>query len=123
MAGSTSPWIVAKGYEPATPDKCFVLYETGGFPNEGLSSTGSVDRPTFQLRVRGPVNTGSGAYSTARVKIEAARVALENVLNENLSGWRYLHIKAQHPPLGLGQDNTDRPLLVVNFQAFRARTS
>ncbi len=123
VAGSTAAWVVAKGYEPATPDRVIVLYETGGFPNEGLS-TGTVDRPTFQLRVRGPVNMQTaGAYSTARVKIGAARVALDAVLNKSLSGWKYIHIKAQSEPLFLGYDNTDRPTLAINFQALRSRTS
>jgi Bacteriophage minor capsid protein len=123
LAGSTANWVVAKQYEPATPDRVFTVVETGGFPNEGLS-TGTVDRPTFQLRCRGPVaNPGVASASTARVKIELARAALEAQLNTNLSGWRYLHIKANHPPIYLGRDNTMRDTLVMNFTALRSRTS
>ena len=30
VAGSTADWTVKKGFEPPSPDKCLVLYETGG---------------------------------------------------------------------------------------------
>jgi hypothetical protein len=122
-AGSTASWCVAKQYEPASPDRVFTVVETGGFPNEGLS-TGTVDRPTFQLRARGPVagNTTPSA-STARVKIETARTALEAQLNTAVGGWQYLHIKANHPAMYLGRDNTMRDTVVINFTALRSRTS
>ena len=123
VSGSTASWCVAKQYEPATPDRVFTVVETGGFPNEGLS-TGTVDRPTFQLRVRGPIaNAGTASASTARVKIEKARAALEGQLNTLIGGWKYLHIKANHPAMYLGRDNTMRDTLVMIFTALRSRTS
>lgn len=114
---STASWFVAKGFLPPTPDRVIALFETGGFPNDPHESA-LIDRPTFQVRVRG----NAYGYSTARTKIGAARTALE-VGNSTLSGRRYIHIVAQSEPVSLGQDENNRPSLVVNFTALRSRTS
>lgn len=120
-AGSTANnYVVSKGYVPNSPDKLIAILETGGLPNEGLS-TGTVDRPTFQVRVR----SGAYGYSTARAKLESVRSTLEGVINKKIGSpaWGYLHIKAMHPALSLGQDDQDRPTVVMNFWALRSRTS
>lgn len=98
------------------PDRAIGIFETGGFANDGHESA-LIDRPTFQVRVRGP----QGGYSTARAKIAAARTALE-VGNTTLSGRRYVHIVAQSEPASLGSDENGRPELVINFTALRSRT-
>jgi len=98
------------------PDRAIGVFETGGFPNDPHESA-LIDRPTFQVRVRGP----KGGYSTARAKIAAARTALE-IGNSTLSGRRYVHIVAQGEPVSLGMDENQRPELVLNFTALRSRT-
>ena len=119
--GSTSQsaiWAVFKGFEPATPDKCISLFETGGDPNEQHEAT-PIDRPTFQVRVR----SDDYGYSTGRTKIAAARTALELVGNTSLSGRRYVHVVAMSEPISLGLDENQRPRFVQNFRAIRSRTS
>lgn len=116
VTGSTASWVVKRGWASPSPDRVFILTETGGFANDGHESA-LIDRPTFQLRVRGP----RGGYSTARTKIAAARTALE-VGNTTLSGRRYVHIVAQSEPSFMGFDENQRPELVVNFTALRSRT-
>ena len=116
--GSTSNWRIGKGFEPDRPDKCITLFETGGDPND-MHQSGLIDRPTFQVRVRAD-NYG---YSTARVKIEAARTALQAIGGSTLSGRRYINCLAIGEPLSLGYDEQQRPRLVMNFRALRSRTS
>lgn len=124
--GSTADYSIGIGYEPPSPDRFIALVETGGLPNEGLS-TGTVDRATFQVRVRGPSwgTLAAGSYTTARAKIETVRSTLEGVLNKTIGNpaWRYLHIKSFAPPLDQGRDVNDRPNLTMNFWAYRSRTS
>lgn len=116
VAGSTANWVVKKNWVAPSPDRIIVVTETGGFPNDGHESA-LIDRPTFQVRVRGP----KGGASTARTKIAAARTALE-IGNSTLSGRRYVHIVAQSEPTFLGMDENQRPEYVVNFTALRSRT-
>ena len=118
VAGSTASWTVFKGIEPNTPEKCITLFETGGLENEGHHDT-PVDRPTFQVRVR----ADSYGYSTARVKLGAARTALENIGNITLSSWKYVHVQAIGEAASLGYDENQLPRLVLNFRAIRSRTS
>lgn len=116
---------VTQGYIPDKPDRCIALYETGGFPNIALS-TGTVDRPTFQVRVRGPSwSVNPTGYTSARAKIETIRSTLEGVMNKSIGSplWAYVHIKSLHPPISMGRDPNDRPTVVMNFQALRSRTS
>lgn len=116
VAGSTANWVVKKGWMPPAPDRAIGIFETGGLANDGHESA-LIDRPTFQVRVRGP----KGGYSTARTKIAAARTALE-IGNSTLGGRRYVHIVAQSEPSFMGYDENQRPELVLNFTALRSRT-
>lgn len=116
VAGSTADWVVKKNWMAPAPHRAIGLFETGGFPNDGNESA-LIDRPTFQVRVRGP----KGGASTARAKIAAARTALE-IGNSTLSGRRYVHIVAQSEPTFLGMDENQRPEYVMNFTALRSRT-
>ncbi len=124
-AGSTADYVVSQGYVPPGPDRLITILETGGYPNVGFS-TGTVDRPTFQVRVRGPAwGTNVNGYTSARAKIETIRSTLEGVLSKSIGNpaWTYVLIKSLHPPMDLGRDVNDRPNLVMNFQALRSRTS
>lgn len=118
VGSSGSTWGIYKGFLPPSPDKVIGLFETGGFPNDGRGDS-SVDRPTFQVMVRGD----AFGYSTARSKIGGARVSLETVGNSNMGGRRYLHCVAQQEALFIGPDENSRPRLVMNFTALRSRTS
>lgn len=117
VAGSTASWVVYKGHEPEVPDNVFTLFETGGLPNQPHEGN-LLDQPSFQLRVRG----ASTGYAAARMKIQAARVALEGMTG-TFSGRYYCQVTAQSEPLSLGHDESHRPRLVMNFVALRSRTT
>lgn len=117
VAGSTASWSVKKNFVSPSPDRIIVVTETGGFPNQGHASA-LIDKPTFQLRVRGP----KGGSSTARTKIGDARTALEGVNAVTLTGRYYVMIQAHAEPTFLGFDANQRPEYVMNFTALRSRT-
>jgi len=117
VQGSSASWSVFKGWEPEIPDQCISIFETGGLPNQPHEGD-LLDRPTFQIRIRG-ANTSTG-YPTVRAKIAAARTALE-AMTGNFSNRYYCQVVAQSEPLSLGHDATHRPRLVINFTALRSR--
>ena len=116
VTGSTANWVVKKAWMPPSPDRAIGIFETGGQPND--RGQGLIDRPTFQVRVRGP----KGGYSTARAKIAAARTALETG-PLTLQGRYYVQIAANGEPIFLGYDENSRPEIVMNFTAHRSRTT
>ena len=111
-------WTLTKAHLPAAPDKVVAVFETGGRANEMMDG-GLLDRPTFQIRVRSSPND----YATARTKIEAVRTALHLIGNEALSSRYYAGITADAEPIPLPVDQNNRPGLVMNFSAWRSRTT
>lgn len=122
-AGTTGDWSVAKGYEVDTPDRLITLVETGGLPNERPDV--GLDRPTFQVRIRGPNFSVQNALSTAMAKATAVKFALDSVGDMRIgpSSRYYAHIRVVHDPLNLGYDNTNRPTYALNCWTARSRTS
>lgn len=116
VTGSTANWVVKKGWMPPAPDRAIGIFETGGRPND--PGQGLVDRPTFQVRIRGP----KGGYSTMRSKVAAARVALETG-PLTLQNRYYVQIVADSEPVFLGYDANQRPEMVQNYTAWRSRTT
>lgn len=115
VQGSTASWSVYKGYEPPSPAAVITLFETGGLPNQAHEGN-LLDLPTFQVRVRGT----TGGYAAARTKIGDARVALEGMTG-TFSNRYYCQVTAQSEPMSLGEDQSHRPVLVMNFTALRSR--
>jgi hypothetical protein len=115
---SATGWTLFKAVLPPGPDQVVAVFETGGRQNENMES-GLLDRPTFQVRVRGAVN----GYSAARTKIAAVRTALEGVHNTTVNGRYYAGMTADSEPFPLAVDDNNRPALVMNFAAFRSRTT
>ncbi len=45
----------------AVPERCVFVIPTGGFPSQSMrNGTESIDRPTFQILVRAPLNSANG---------------------------------------------------------------
>lgn len=120
VSGSTADWSVFLGASPATPHRCLIVRETGGFQDE-LHDSNPITRPTFQIEARG--NTFD--YATARAKLEAAQTAFLAVKTSStgLSGRVYVTIVPQSQPIGLGPDANNRPRIVQNYLALRSRTT
>ena len=106
--------FVSKEHE--TPDECISLFDTGGFPPE---SGFRYDYPTIQVRVRGK----KGKYQATYNKADDIKAILNGKHNVTKNGTRYVGIWAMGDILSLGYDESDRPLLSVNFRIQRCEAS
>ena len=111
IAGGATGWSIYKGSLPDKSDQAVVIYETPGLAPEN-ESLGTIFRPAFQIRVRGPVYD----YATARAKIQEVRASLHDA---NISGLVYVYA-TQSGPVPLGNDGNDRPNLTMNFRTMEA---
>ena len=116
-------WVLVKSMLPdssALQNKIVALIETPGEAPDGYTE---LDKPHFQVLVRGDsIATVSSSYSVARAKIEAIKTDLHTLGPATLSGRHFPAIWALQDPFLLEMDSSDRPVLVINFRAFRSRT-
>lgn len=113
VSGATG-WTLAKSYQPATPDKVLTIYETGGPAPDQTQGTGH-DFPTFQVRGRGE----EFGYEALRTKMQEVFDSLNDAA---ISGYVYI-FAAESAPIPIGYDkNSNRPVLVWNFKAMKARS-
>lgn len=113
LVGGGSGWTLAKGFLPPDPDQVVALFETPGLAPEAAVD---LDRPGFQVRVRGHRKE----YDVARVKLEAIYAALHK-LTGTLSGNYYVSILATGGALPLGEDRNERPEIAQNYLCQRSR--
>jgi len=97
---------------PDQPDNCIALFEYAGSPPD-LHWPG--EYPGLQVRVR---NKG---YAAARIKIEEVIQKLHGLHEQELSGTRYLLIRARGSPEVLKRDNNNRVELFINFEIIKER--
>ena len=116
-------WVLVKSMLPdssALQDKLVAIIE---IPGDEPSAATELDRPHFQIKVRGdPFTTVSSAYEEARAKAEEIKVDLHAITPGSLSGRHYAGIWALQDPFLLKYDMSDRPILAIGFRAFRSRT-
>lgn len=112
-ASAATMRLVYREFQP-TPEWQLVLTPSGGFQGEGRPE---LDRPTFQVRVRG----AESASTTLEVKTAAVVTALHQFAG-TLSGRYYVDIARQGDTLYLGRDENQRPIYALNFLALRSRT-
>jgi len=98
------------GLMPDQPDNCVVLFEYAGSPPD-LHWNG--EYPGLQVRVR------NKSYTAARIKIGEVIQKLHGLHEQELSGTRYLLIKARGSPEVLKRDNNNRVELFVNFEIIK----
>lgn len=119
---STASWrLVAREFLPGTVNASTQAQQICVTPSGGYAQYTEVelDRPTFQVRIRGD-STGSTGLEQ---KVDAVIQALNLQGRQTLSGRVYLDIEKQGDVLWLGRDEADRPVYAVNFLAFRSRTT
>lgn len=98
-----------KGYLPDLPDTCVAVYETAGpAPRETLTLT-LVERPNLQVVSR------SVDYPGARVNAQNVWNLLHQVVDETLSGVRYLRMVPLQSPFYLGRDESLRVKFAFNM--------
>ena len=116
-------WVLVKSMLPdssALQDKLVAIIEV---PGEAPSAYTELDRPHFQIQVRGdPFTTVSSAYEEARAKAEEIKIDLHAITPGSLSGRHFPGIWALQDPFLLEYDKSDRPIIVTDFRAFRSRT-
>lgn len=116
-------WVLMKSMLPdssALQDKMVALIEVPGEAPDGYTE---LDRPHFQVLVRGdPITTVSDSYEQARAKAEEIKIDLHTLGPVTLSGRYFPAIWAMQDPFLLGYDKSDRPVLSIDFRAFRSRT-
>lgn len=113
-AATTTGWTICKSFQPPAPDQTVTVEARGGLPNEQVAE---LDRPLFDVRVRGKALSGS----TALTKTAAVRSALEAVNNQTLSGQKYVMIMAIGEVQDAGIDQNNRPEYLLSLKALRSR--
>ena len=116
-------WVLMKSMLPdssALQNKIVALIDT---PGEAPDAYTELDKPHFQVLVRGdPITTVSSAYEEAQSKADEIKRDLHALDTNTLSGRHYAGIWALQDPFLLEYDQSDRPVLAINFRAFRSRT-
>jgi hypothetical protein len=102
---------------PSSPDAVIAIFAYAGQAPERMSC-GVLDKPSFQVRVRGAKN-GAGA---ARALIETIFKDLDGLSNITLSGTAYQSITSpQSGPAPMGEDENGRTEYVWNFYTSKSR--
>ncbi len=116
-------WVLMKSMLPDSStlqDKIVALIEVLGEAPDGYTE---LDRPHFQVLVRGdPITQVSSSYEEARAKAEEIKIDLHTLAPVTLSGRYFPAMWALQDPFLLEYDQNDRPVLSVDFRAFRSRT-
>ena len=100
------------GLMPDQPDNCTALFEYAGSPPD-LHWPG--EYPGLQVRVR------NKSYGAGREKIGKIMGLLHGLHESELSGTRYLLVKARGSPEVLKRDNNNRIEWFVNFEIIKER--
>ncbi len=111
--GSTGDYLITIRGLTSTGDNQIGLMRTGGLPQEANTD---VDRPTFQVLVRGARNNSTGLEDKVDDVVEALD-KFQGYLNDT----RYFDIQKQGDVFWLGPDEKHRPLYSLNFEVTKAR--
>ena len=89
------------------------VMDTGGFDN-GYSI--GVEKPTVQIRVRGP------KFDDVYNKVSAINSEISEAVDAIIGTTRYIHILQNSQPINLGLDDDNRFNYVLNFRMERTST-
>ena len=99
-------------FMPESPDMCVAVIDSGGYDSQ---SNYIYERPTIQVLVRGTV----WGHPTAYTHIKQIQNILHDLHGEVWGGSKYIGIWAQGDVLQLGYDESNRPILSLNFRIHR----
>jgi hypothetical protein len=108
-ADALSGWSIHIGKMPAGPDSCISIMHA---PGQSPDPKWLLDFPAFQIRVRGPV----GKYQDAELKAQHIKDFLLGFTSADVDGHRWVSITMPSDIAYIGNDENDRPHLVVNLQ-------
>lgn len=105
--GGSAGWSINFGKEPAKPETCITIYDTGG----GEPDTDELDihDPTFQVRVRGK------KYNVAATKMEQIRRDLIKAVPA-MDSYSVIAILCTTSIASIGPDDNGRDILTCNFK-------
>lgn len=122
-SSGTDGWVLVKSMLPDSStlqDKIVALIETPGEPPDAYTE---VDKPHFQVVVRGdPITQVSSAYEEASAKAKEIKRNLHRAGPDTFRGRYFPALWALQDPFLLEMDQNDRPTFVMNMRAFRSRT-
>ena len=112
LVGGATGWTLAKGFLPPDPDQVVALHHTAGdMPDHATGE--SHNFPSFQVLAR----AGKFKSDDAETKLAAIFAQLQDTLVAN-----YIYVQAQNSGfIDIGQDDNERPQLVVNFETMETR--
>jgi len=99
-------------FEPEKPDLCVTIYDTGGYDPQ---SNYVYEYPTITIRCRG----NKFGYDEAYAILKDIQGALHDRHGETWNGTKYVGIWAVGDINPLGYDDSNRPLLSLNFRMHR----
>lgn len=108
--GGTADWAVYVGSEPAKPDNCITIYDTGG---SHANADAQLEDPIIQIRARGR------NYADVYAKLADAKALLLIPTGRTIGAYYYSGFWLTADIAKIGRDNDNRELLVVNFRAMR----
>lgn len=101
-------------------DAVLALIEVPGLPADRVhdGTAANIEQPMIQVVARGLPHD----YMDARLRADAAYLALDGLSNVVLNGTAYLWVLAQQTPFALRQaDEMGRPLVAFNVRVGKAR--
>lgn len=107
------------GLMPDQPDRCVAIFEyAGASPLEVMvNEDATIERPSVQVLVRASRND----YPTARALAASVQATLVNIVDEDISGQRFLRVHALSSVNAVGTDENHRPIFSLALQAFVER--
>ena len=111
LKGTTdAQWPISYGAQPDSPDNFITVYDTQG---DGLDTDEQdVEMTTVQVRVR------SANYDAGADRQRAIQAWLTAQYPES-EQWRYVSISAASSLIGLGRDDKNRHVTVLNYTIIR----
>lgn len=110
-----------KGFLPPTPDEALLLVATGGFSAvhafSAVAGAAVEERPTVQITRRSPVP------ARAAIEMNVIYRMLDGMGDRSINGTRYFWVEAMQPPFPLGEDDSQRSLVVCNFRIHKAMST
>jgi hypothetical protein len=101
-------------------DQIIALFSVPGLPPQHVHDIvgPAVEQPMVQVRVRG--SAAQGGYAAMWALAEQAGRLLDSVRNLSVNGTFYLAIMLQQAPVGLPEDQYQRPSLVFHVRCTKA---
>lgn len=105
-----SGWAISVGTEPAKPESCITLYDTGGGVDQ---PDAQFDDPTMQIRVR------HKDYETGYEKIFSVTRALTLPTALETTDYHYSGFNVFTDIAMIGKDDNDRCIFTANLRLMR----